>query len=63
MRLPEGERLELADALRESVFHRQPELTDEVRAILDQAQRDLVNNPQDERPWSEARGELFQHLA
>jgi hypothetical protein len=62
LRLPESERLELADVLRESVAHRDPELTDEVRSILEAAQRDAEENPHDERRWSQARGKLFPHL-
>ena len=63
LRLPDDERLELADVLRESVAYRDPELTDEVRAILDDSRRDAEENPHDERPWFQARGELFPHLA
>lgn len=63
LRLPDDERLKLADVLRESVAYRDPELTDEVRATLDDAERDAEENPLDERPWSQARGELFPHLA
>lgn len=63
LRLPDDERLELADTLRESVAYHDPELTDEVRSLLDEIQRDAEQHPQNERPWSQARGELFPHLA
>lgn len=63
LRLSDDERLEPAGALRNSVAHRDPEMTDEVRAILDDAQRDAEQNPSDERSWSVARRELFPHLA
>lgn len=62
LQLPESDRLELADALHASVIGRDPELTDEVRMILDEAERDAQRNPGDERPWSQARGDLFPHL-
>lgn len=63
LQLPDDERLELADALRESVDFRDPELTDDVRALLDDGQHDAEKNPHDERPWSQARSELFPHLS
>ncbi|MBX3092988.1 MAG: addiction module protein [Cryobacterium sp.] len=63
MKLPDSERLELADALRESIAYRDPELNDEVRAVLADAEQDVSDNPAHERAWSRARRELFPHLA
>lgn len=62
LKLSDSERLELADALRESIAYRDPELTDEVRAVLADAERDVKVNPESERPWSASRRELFPHL-
>lgn len=55
LQLPSDERLELADALRASVDWRDPELTDEVRVLLEAAAHDARVSPGDERPWADAR--------
>ncbi|GAB2527584.1 hypothetical protein GCM10027064_25700 [Microbacterium petrolearium] len=62
LRLPREEQLELADALWESASYRDPELTDEVRELLDERLRDMRDNPGAESTWPEARDRLYARL-
>lgn len=54
MRLPEDEHLELADTLRQSVDHTDPELTPGVRAILERVEREAELRISEDRTGEEA---------
>ena len=63
LKLPAGDRAELAMALWESLTEAEREgeleLTDEQRAELDRRWAEHVENPGSAIPWSEVRGKLL----
>ncbi len=59
LRLPQNERLALADALVASAREPDPELTDEIRAMLDQAEHDAREHPERLVPWADVREQLL----
>lgn len=60
LRLPVAERIELVQAIWDSVVAQSSTVpvTDEQRIELDRRLADAEANPSDERPWSEVRASL-----
>ena len=60
LRLPVGDRIELVQAIWDSVVAESGAVpvTEEQRAELDRRLSDADANPTDERPWSEVRASL-----
>ena len=59
-RLPIEERLELLDALWNTLSPEDLPVTPEERALLDARMADMESNPNDQRPWSEVKARLEQ---
>ncbi len=55
MNLPPTERLELIEALWDTLSPDDPPVTDEERGILDQRMSEMEASPNDERPWTEVK--------
>ena len=60
MKLSPGDRLQLIEALWETLSEEDIPVTPEERALLDARLADLDANPGDQSPWSEVRARL-QH--
>jgi putative addiction module component (TIGR02574 family) len=60
LRLPVPERIELVQAIWDSVVAESASVsvTDEQRAEIDRRLADAASNPSDERPWPEIRSSL-----
>jgi putative addiction module component (TIGR02574 family) len=60
LRLPVPERIELVQAIWDSVVAESASVavTDEQRTEIDRRLSDAASNPGDERPWSEVRSSL-----
>jgi putative addiction module component (TIGR02574 family) len=60
LRLPVPERIELVQAIWDSIVAESASvaLTDEQRDEVDRRLADAVSNPKDERPWAEVRSSL-----
>ena len=58
MRLSPGDRLELIEALWDTLAEEDIPVTPEERALLDARLADLEANPGDQSPWSEVRARL-----
>lgn len=55
MNLPPTERLELIEALWDTLSPDDLPVTDEERGILDQRMSEMEASPNDERPWTEVK--------
>lgn len=60
LRLSPGDRLELIEALWDTLSEEDIPVTPEERALLDARLTDLEANPDDQSPWSEVRARLDQ---
>jgi len=58
LKLPPIERLELIEALWDTLSPADLPVTDEERGILDQRMSEMKATPDDERPWSEVKARL-----
>ena len=60
LKLSPGDRLELIEALWDTLSEEDIPVTPEERALLDARLADLEANPGDQSPWSEVRARLEQ---
>jgi len=60
LKLSPGDRLQLIEALWETLSEEDIPVTPEERALLDARLADLDANPGDQSPWSEVRARLQQ---
>ena len=60
LKLSPGERLQLIEALWDTLSEEDIPLTAEERALLDARLADLEANPDDQSPWSEVKARLEQ---
>ena len=60
LKLSPGDRLQLIEALWETLSEEDVPVTPEERALLDARLADLDANPGDQSPWSEVRARLQQ---
>ena len=60
LKLSAGDRLQLIEALWETLSEEDIPVTPEERALLDARLADLDANPGDQSPWSEVRARLQQ---
>lgn len=60
LRLSRGDRLELIEALWDTLSEEDIPVTPEERALLDARLADLDANPGDQSPWSEVKARLEQ---
>jgi putative addiction module component (TIGR02574 family) len=58
MRLPARERLQLIDALWQTLSQEDIPITAEERALLDARLADFEANPEDQSPWREVKARL-----
>jgi putative addiction module component (TIGR02574 family) len=58
--LPVETRLAIVEALEESLLAEHQPITDEERAILDEALRESLAHPEDAIPWEVVRAELLR---
>jgi putative addiction module component (TIGR02574 family) len=58
MRLPARERLQLIDALWQTLSEEDIPITAEERALLDARLADFEANPEDQSPWREVKARL-----
>jgi putative addiction module component (TIGR02574 family) len=60
LKLSPGDRLELIEALWDTLSEEDIPVTPEERALLDARLADLEANPSDQSPWSEVKARLEQ---
>ena len=60
LKLSPSDRLQLIEALWDTLSEEDIPVTPEERALLDARLADLESNPADQRPWSEVRARLEQ---